>query len=137
MFVTSSKSVAHCLSRGALLLCACVLCSCTTTPPATTVAYAHVLGNGTLDTANSKNVLAMAGGNGLYCFTLAFSPQSAVATIAEDPTAPNQGPGFIRVGLPPTPLFTCATIPAPNAVVATFNQTQSIGGYAFYVYWTK
>jgi hypothetical protein len=28
------------------------------------VAYAHVRGDGTLDTANSKNVVAMGGGNG-------------------------------------------------------------------------
>lgn len=137
MFVTSSNLIVRFLSLGALLLFTCMLCSCSPTPPAMDVAYAHVLGNGTLDTANSKNVSAMGGGNGLYCFTLAFSPRTAVATIAQDPTAPNQGPGFIRVGLPPTPLFTCATIPVPNAVVGTFNQTQSTGGYAFYVYWTK
>ena len=106
------------------------------------VAYAHVRGHRTLDTANSKNVVAMGSGNGLYCFKLAFVPKNAVATIANVPTAPNQGLGFIKVALPPTPLFTCATIPKPHAVVATFNETtiggrQSAGGHAFYVYWTK
>ncbi len=106
------------------------------------VAYAHVRGDGTLDTANSKNVVGMSGGNGLYCFKLAFVPKTAVATIADDATAPDQGLGFIEAALPPTPLFTCATIPKPSAVVATFKETtvgggQSAGGHAFYVYWTK
>ncbi len=112
---------------------------CTAAP---TLAYAHVRGDGTLDTANSKNVVGMGGGNGLYCFKLAFVPKTAVATIADDPTAPDQGLGFIEAGLPPTPLFTCATIPNPDAVVATFKETsvgggQSAGGHAFYAYWTK
>jgi hypothetical protein len=105
-------------------------------------AFAHVRGDSTLDAANSKNVVAMGGGNGLYCFKLAFVPKNAVATIADDPTAPDQGLGFIEVALPPTALFTCAKIPKPDAVVATFKQTtigggQSAGGHAFYVYWTK
>lgn len=80
------------------------------------VAYAHVLDDGTLDTGNSKNVVEMGGGNGLYCFKLTFEPQNAVATLADDPTAPNQGVGFIKVAVPPTPTFTCATISKPNAV---------------------
>lgn len=106
------------------------------------IAYAHVLGNGTLDSTNSKNVIAIAGGNGLFCFKLAFTPKNASATIADDPTAPNQSLPFIEVGLPPTPLFTCRAIPKPDAVVATFNEHvggggQSGGGHAFYVYWTN
>ena len=106
------------------------------------VAYAHVLGDGTLDTANSKNVVAIAGGNGLYCFKLTFTPKNAVATIADDPTAPDQGLGFIMVALPPTPLFTCAAIPKPDAVVLTSKEVTvgggaSAGGHAFYVYWTR
>lgn len=110
--------------------------------PPSTEAYAHVLGNGSLDTSNSKNVTAMAGGNGLYCFKLKFRPRNAVATLADDPTAPNQGVGFIKVALPPTPTFTCATITNPDAVVETGTETsvgggQSAGGYAFYVYWTR
>ena len=105
-------------------------------------AYAHVLGSGTLDTANSKNVTALAGGNGLYCFQLKFKPKNAVATLADDPTAPNQGVGFIKVALPPTPTFTCAGMAKPDAVVETGSETsvnggQSAGGYAFYVYWTE
>lgn len=105
------------------------------------IAYAHVLGDGTLDTANSKNVMEIGGGNGLYCFKLAFKPKNAVATIANDPTAPNQGLGFITVAIPPTPTFTCATIPKPDAVVETAKETavgsgSSAGGWAFYVYWT-
>ena len=106
------------------------------------VAYAHVFGNGTLDAVDSKNVIAMAGGNGLYCFKLKFKPKSAVATLADDPTAASQGVGFIKVALPPTPTFTCNTIPQPDAVVETGSETavnsgESNGGYAFYVYWTK
>jgi hypothetical protein len=106
------------------------------------VAYAHVFGNGTLDTANSKNVLKIGGGNGLYCFKLPFTPANAVATLAVDPTAPSQGVGFIKVAVPPTPTFTCATISQPSAVVETGNETAvnsgvSAGGFAFYVYWTK
>jgi hypothetical protein len=106
------------------------------------VAYAHVNGDGTLDIAHSKNVLAMGGGDGLYCFKLAFVPKSATATIANDPTAPNQGLGFISAAVPPTPTFTCATVPKPDAVVETSNETsvgsgESAGGYAFYAYWTR
>jgi hypothetical protein len=105
------------------------------------IAYAHVLGDGTLDIANSKNIVEIGGGNGLYCFKLTFKPKNAVATIANDPTAPNQGLGFIKVAIPPTPTFTCATIPKPDAVVETAKETEvgggsSAGGWAFYVYWT-
>jgi hypothetical protein len=106
------------------------------------VAYAHVLDDGTLETGNSKNVVEMGGGNGLYCFKLTFEPQNAVATLADDPTAPNQGVGFIKVAVPPTPTFTCATISKPKCCRETGNETavnagSSAGGYAFYVYWTK
>jgi hypothetical protein len=109
---------------------------------ASSEAYAHVLGDGKLDAANSKNVIEMAGANGLYCFRLKFKPKNVVATLADDPTAPNQGVGFIKVALPPTPTFTCATMPKPDAVVETGSETsvgggQSAGGYAFYVRWTK
>jgi hypothetical protein len=84
----------------------------------------------------------MAGGDGLYCFKLAFKPKNAVATLADDPTAPSQAVGFIKVALPPTPTFTCAKIDKPDAVVETgseksINGGESAGGYAFYVYWTK
>jgi len=110
-------------------------------PPAT-LAYAHVLGNGTLDTANSKNVVALGGGNGLYCFKLAFKPRNAVAMLADDPTAPDQSVGFIKVAVPPTPTFTCSTLPQPDAVVETGKETSvnggtSAGGFAFYAYWTQ
>ena len=110
--------------------------------PPVQVAYAHVRSDGTLDTAKSKNVIAIGGGNGLYCFKLAFTPANVVATLANDPTASNQGVGFIKAELPPTPLFTCNTIPQPDAVVETGTETTvnggtSAGGYAFYVHWTK
>jgi hypothetical protein len=110
--------------------------------PPLQVAYAHVLGNGTLDAANSKNVVAMDGGNGLFCFKLAFRPKNTVATLAVDPTAPNQSIGFIKAAVPPTDLFTCAKIPKPDAVVETGKETavnsgESAGGFAFYVYWTR
>jgi hypothetical protein len=74
------------------------------------VAYAHVRGDGTLDTVNSQKVVAIDGSNGLYCFKLAFKPKNAVATLAADPTAPNQGLGFISVAVPPTLSFTCPKI---------------------------
>ena len=111
-------------------------------PPAAKIAYAHVLGNGTLDTARSKNVVSMGGGNGLYCFKLTFVPKSAVATIDNDPTAPKQGLGFVKVALPPTSLFTCSTVPSPDATVMTATETTvgggtSDGGWPFYVYWTE
>jgi len=80
--------------------------------------------------------------NGLYCFKLNFQPTNVVATLADDPTAPNQGVGFIKAELRPTPLFTCANVSSPDAVVETGTETslnggQSAGGYAFYVHWTK
>jgi hypothetical protein len=106
------------------------------------VAYAHVLGDGKLDAANSREVLAMAGGNGLYCFKLAFRPKNAVATLADDPTAPNQGVGYIKVAVPPTVAFTCTGMTDPDAYVLTGSETsvgsgQSAGGFPFYVYWTR
>lgn len=110
-------------------------------PPAN-FAYAHVLGNGTLDTFRSKNVVAMSGKNGLYCFDLSFVPKSAVATIDNDPAGPEQGLSFVKVALPPTSLFTCPDIPVPDAVVMTAKETTvgggiSAGGWPFYVYWTE
>jgi hypothetical protein len=104
---------------------------------ADSVAYAHVLGNGTLDAANSKNVRGMAGSDGMYCFKLTFIPKTALATLANDPTAPNQGAGFIETAVPPTPMFTCSDLPSANATVNTFYDSRSKGGYAFYVYWTR
>ena len=111
------------------------------TPPLE-VAYAHVFGDGTLDRANSRGVIRMAGGSGLYCFKLAFQPREVAVTLADDPTAANQGVGFIKAALPPTPLFTCDTIPNPDAVVETGSQTGvnsgvSDGGYAFYADWRR
>ena len=123
-------------------LCAVTFAVSCNPPTAGEEAYAHVLGNGTLDTANSKNVVALEGGNGLYCFKLNFQPKNVVATLADDPTAPNQGVGFIKVAVPPTPTFTCANDQHPDAVVETGTETTvnggiSAGGYAFYVRWTK
>ena len=135
---TSAKfkgSAVSCLIGTALLV------SCN--PPAgNDYAYAHVSGNGTLDAANSKSVIAFDGGNGLYCFKLAFQPKNTVATLADDPTAPNQSVGFIKVAVPPTPTFTCANNQHPDAVVETGNETtvnggSSAGGFAFCVYWSK
>lgn len=137
-------------ARGLLILFACAVVGIASaasirsgggTPPLE-VAYAHVLGDGTLDRANSRGVVRMAGGSGLYCFKLEFQPREAAATLADDPTAANQGVGFIKAALPPTPLFTCDTIPNPDAVVETGSQTSinggiSDGGYAFYVDWRK
>ena len=136
-----SKTLVTLFICGATIVGAAMLAQ-TACGPGPSLAYAHVRGDGTLDTTNSKNVVAMGGGNGLYCFKLAFVPKTAVATIADDPTAPDQGLGFIEAALPPTPLFTCATIPQPDAVVATFKETtvgggQSAGGHAFYAIWTK
>jgi hypothetical protein len=105
------------------------------------IAYAHVRGDGNLDAANSLNVVAFDGGNGLYCFKLSFTPKNAVATITNDPTA-DQGLAFTEVAVPPTTPFSCAKISQPDAFVSVFKETsigggQSAGGHAFYVYWTK
>jgi hypothetical protein len=127
-----------------VLACLCTMAFVVSCNPPTSAndAYAHVLGNGTLDTANSKNVVALEGGNGLYCFKLNFQPKNVVATLADDPTAPNQGVGFIKVAVPPTPTFTCPNDPHPDAVVETGTENSvnggiSAGGYAFYVHWTR
>ena len=107
------------------------------------VAYAHVLGDGTLDLANSKNVIAFQGGsNGIYCFQLTFRPRNVVATLADDPTAPNQGVGYIKAeNAPVLPAF-CPNVPNADSDVVTGDQTSinggmSDGGYAFYVSWTR
>jgi hypothetical protein len=105
-------------------------------------AYAHILGNGTIDIARSKGVVAISGGNGLYCFKLRFTPRNAVATLADDPAAPDQGLGFVKVSVPPITAFTCPTIKEPDGFVETgsvtgVNAGESAGGYPFYVYWSK
>src|ERR1019366_6097862 len=74
------------------------------TPPLE-VAYAHVFGDGTLDRANSRGVIRMAGGSGLYCFKLAFQPREVAVTLADDPTAANQGVGFIKAAPTPNPII--------------------------------
>jgi hypothetical protein len=130
------------IEAAALGLLLCGPSAVASAAPAPTEGYAHVFGTGSLDAANSKNVTAIAGGNGLYCFKLKFKPRNAVATLANDPTAPNQGIGFIKVALPPTPTFTCAGMAKPDAVVETGTETsigggQSAGGFAFYVYWRR
>jgi len=118
---TLSRTMISCIGFVVALVCT-ALSVLPASAAGPTVAYAHVRGDGTLNTANSKNVMQ----------------KIVVATIAEDPTAPNQGPGSIRASVPPTPFFTCTNMPTPSSVVATFNQDQrSAGGYAFYVYWTK
>lgn len=131
---------------GPLAACAAMLAYGTAFAPHANadpyVAYAHVLGDGKLDTANSREVLAMAGGNGLYCFKIAFIPKNAVATLADDPSAPNQGIGYIKVAVPPTQAFSCSGMAEPDAYVLTGTQTsvgggELAGGYPFYVYWTR
>jgi hypothetical protein len=106
------------------------------------IAYAHVLSDGTLDAAHSRNVVAIGGANGLYCFKLGFIPNAGTATLADDPSSPSQGVGFIKVSMPPTDLYTCTNIPDPDATVETGNLEGanggvSSGGYAFYAQWTK
>jgi hypothetical protein len=107
------------------------------------VAYAHIRSDGTLDTANSKNVASMVhGATGGYCFKLTFRPKNAVATIANDPTAPDQGMGGILVAVPPTILPSCGSMSKPDSVVSTFKETtvgggEGASGHAFYVYWAR
>lgn len=130
-----------------LLVCICIA---TFVVPAQSqnpnlVAYAHVLGDGTLDAAGSKNVVAFetdTGNNGLFCFMLNFRPNNSTATLAQDPTAPDQGVGFIKVAVAPHLGFSCGVIQNPDGQVETGDQTSinggiSTGGYAFYVYWTR
>jgi hypothetical protein len=106
------------------------------------VAYAHVLGDGTLDTANSKNITNFSNeGNGFYCFTLNFRPKNVIAALADDPTAPDQGVGFIKVENAPVFSASCS-IPNPDSQVETGDQTSinggiSASGYAFYVTWHR
>jgi hypothetical protein len=139
------KKLASMLSICVIVLLVSALCvriSQATPTPMTTplsVAYAHVLGNGTLDHTEVKNVVKFqAGGNGVYCFKLSFAPANAVATIANDPTA-SQGLAFVEVALAPTPMSSCSNIPTPNSDVTVIDSVTKSGtsGHAFYVYWTK
>jgi hypothetical protein len=139
------KKFVSLLSICVIVLLVSALCirtsQATPTPMATplAVAYAHVLGNGTLDQTEVKNVVKFyAGSNGVYCFKLSFAPANAVATIANDPTA-SQGLSFVEVALAPTPMSTCPGIPTPNSDVTVFDSVTKSGtsGHAFYVYWTK
>ena len=100
-------------------------------------AYAHVFPDGTLDANNSKNVTKMAGANGLYCFKLTFKPKTVVATLADDPTGGGIRAAYIAAAVPPTEPFVCSALPEANGYVATYDQSQSRGGYAFYVYWAR
>ena len=130
--------------KFSLLVCLCMtaFCSSCSTANRQLSAYAHVLGDGTLDAANPSNVAAFGNdGNGFYCFKLNFRPKNVVATLADDPTAPNQGVGFIKVELPPIFSASCV-MQNPDSQVETGDQTsinggKSAGGYAFYVYWTR
>jgi hypothetical protein len=138
-----SSRLAVSLSTSAVIVAVgAAACRTAYAGPAPQVAYAHVLGNGTLDAANSLGVVTIGGGTGQYCFKLAFRARNAVATLANDPTAPSRGVGFIKVAVPPTPMFTCANIAKPDAIVETDGATsvnggEAAGGYAFYVYWTR
>jgi hypothetical protein len=52
-----------------------------TGPAGSAVAYAHVLANGSLDAANSKNTLVYASGGGVYCIETFAAWHVAVASV--------------------------------------------------------
>jgi hypothetical protein len=89
--------------------------------------------------SQSKSFRAL---NGLYCFKRNFQPTNVVANVSRRSHCPEPSVGFIKAELRPTPLFTCANVSSPDAVVETGTETslnggQSAGGYAFYVHWTN
>ena len=74
-------------------------------PPGTALAYAHVFANGTLDPARSRNIVGVTEPDpGIYCFSLSFTPESAVATLENAATPPNIPPAaflYTNVGTAP------------------------------------
>jgi hypothetical protein len=131
---TFAMSIVKCLAALAILLG-----GARPAAAAFQVAYAHVDGNGNLDNARSQNVSAFQGStNGLFCFLLPFTPQNAVATIVNDPTAVNQGPAIIEVSVPPVDHFTCSNVPGANAFAITFPANGGASTtFPFYIYWTS
>jgi len=99
----------------------------------TKIAYAHVLGE------IEKRDRDRSGGQWFFCFKLTFKPRNVIATIANDPTAPDQGSAIIEVSLPPLLSASCAKIKDPDSIISTFDLSTntSHSGHSFYVRWSS
>lgn len=72
---------------------------------AVALAYAHVLGGGTIDVSRSENVISLSNtiipgsnpGIPVFCFDLAVSPKNVVATVENSVVAAPVGIGLIPV----------------------------------------
>jgi hypothetical protein len=103
----------------------------------TALAYAHVLANGTLDTARSRNVAAVSKPipqQGIYCFSLNFTPSNAVATLENAATPPNVPPDaflYVNVG---TAAQACPAGSQAGVVMRGPNDETITGGSFFIVF---
>jgi hypothetical protein len=96
----------------------------------TKIAYLHVTQFGTIDYSRTKNIKSVAGGNGIYCIDVTFTPKSITATMSDESPAGAVGEK-IFVYLLPGGVIDCAPDPA-NAIVVTFGEGGSSEGIAFY-----
>jgi hypothetical protein len=106
--------------------------SATNAASAQPVAFAHVLSDGTLETADSKNVgAAVRQEEGLYCISgLPFTPRGAQATV----DAVGSESQFAQVGLVAQSEFDCPGVPGAQVFVDTFDtDTGSFSDAPFFV----
>jgi hypothetical protein len=104
--------------------------------PGSALAYAHVLADGTLDTANSKNIVGeehSPGGNtGRYCFDLGFTPMNAIATSQKISFEANSV--VLQVGLEPGAITGICPAPFQDAsVYAWASNTAALTDSAFFI----
>jgi hypothetical protein len=94
--------------------------------PGSAVAFAHVLANGTLDTARSKNVSASKKivSNGYYCVTPTVPVRNIIATAADTIVGRQILAGF------EDPFTSC---PDDAVVIQTFNGAGAATDSAFFV----
>jgi hypothetical protein len=99
------------------------------------LAYAHVLADGTLDTANSKNIVGeehSPGNTGRYCFDLGFTPKNAIATSQKISFEANSV--VLQVGLEPGAITGICPAPFQEAsVFAWTSNTAALVDSAFFI----
>jgi hypothetical protein len=103
----------------------------------TAVAYAHILSNGTLDTAHSKNVSASSlAFPGIYCLkiTVPVSNASATVDVGNDGTGKFGAASAILGGQDPTNLVTSLCPAGDNAIIGVEDNT---GANASYSTWSN
>jgi hypothetical protein len=94
--------------------------------PGSALAYAHVKADGTLDTANSKNISAskLTAGTGYFCVNASVPVSNVIATAADNTLGRQIVVSF------EDPFTSC---PPNAAVVTTFDKTGAASAGPFYI----